>query len=168
MSLRIIFCSIVIFALVPARAKNFAQWSSATNDSLLRNNGIYSILLNEGIDSLLNSNHLQRSDVNIVIDDSAIMDRNLKTDLHIIHLDNSKKILFNNKEGESGEYFVTAKGKLINNSAKDFFFQRYRKYYTKFETISSESNSFWDSAAKPILVTLGAVAVIALFFLVRG
>jgi hypothetical protein len=37
--------------------------------------------------------------------------------------------------------------------------------------ISPKSESavgFWDSTAKPILVTVGAVAVIALFFLIRG
>ncbi len=158
----------MLFALVLTRANVFAQWSPTTNDSLLRSNGVYSILLNEGIDSLLIFNHLQRSQVNIIIDDNAIMDRNLKPDIHIIHLVNSKKILFSNKEGESGEYFVTANGKLIDKSVQDFFFQRSRKYFTKYETVGSESNSFWDSTAKPILVTLGAVAVIALFFLIRG
>jgi hypothetical protein len=52
-----------------------------------------------------------------------------------------------------------------------FSFTKTSKYTTTFDYVGQESNepkSFWDSTAKPILVTLGAVAVIALFFLIRG
>ena len=71
---------------------------------------------------------------------------------------------------------VTAEGVLcclpINVADQKIAFTRMSRYKTIFESHRQGANdseiSFWDSTAKPILVTLGAVLVIALFFLIRG
>jgi hypothetical protein len=92
---------------------------------------------------------------------------------------------------ESGVRFVAASGRITfdDTSQKEIHYLFGKSYHyegisdfkpeesklrpgeskIKVEDITPiESKSFWDSTAKPILVTLGAVAVIALFFIIRG
>ncbi len=95
--------------------------------------------------------------------------------LLIKHIQSSHKILSSTKGIEDGIVIVSADGTLcclpFNKQDETFSFTRTSKYRATFDYVgqmSGDSSSFWDSTAKPILVTLGAVAVIALFFLIRG
>ncbi len=180
---QIIF-AILLSALVPARAEIYGQSYLGIKDSLGRS-GIYQILLNEGIDSVLNSINLSRNDVEVVEDTnltwsdySHIGSRPKDPDTFfkklLIQKNNRNYKIFNSSSTtEQGIYTLSVTGKVVSLPAnipeRTFSFNKSRKYNTVYENdLSNESKSFWDSTAKPILVTLGAVAVIALFFLVRG
>jgi hypothetical protein len=190
MSSRFIFCLLLIFALVPARAKIFAQSSAGTKDSIERRD-IYQVLLDEGIDSVLNSLSLRKDLVHIIMDTNNLkfLDGNRPLQMwygkgdppqyfyfQTLLIDQciKNKTIFNaTSQEEKGIASIVVKGKLISSQNNKpgiiFSFTRYRKYDLVYDNnVSNESNSFWDSTAKPILVTIGAVAAIALFFLIRG
>ena len=159
-----------------------------TKDSSVRN--IYNILIDEGIDSVLNSLNLTRDNLHRIIMDTDIVNRNLSDDYpsHGLHDDQKRifpwdlrisqfirdnKITGYTSNEEIGVYSVSVNGKIRylppGTPDKTFSFTRLRRYTLEFENkISAEPKTFWDSTAKPILVTVGAAAVIALFFLVRG
>ena len=199
-----IILAFFIFALVPAGAKIYGQSEKGTKDSIGSKN-IYQILLNEGIDSILQSIGRSRQNTSIVFDTSKTIDSVINQVPQVVKNKNGegfsvhgsrtgqpckisfppntgildiKNIVFthttnNNSEAmEDGFYKVVASGEVTifdSTYLHQFFINKYRKYTLIYEnSTQSEPKSFWDSTAKPILVTLGAIAVIALFFLVRG
>ena len=156
-----------------------------TKDSNIRKSGIEQGLLAQGIDSVLKAAKYSRENIEVEIDTiekSSLHEEreNEKTDsylgkLIVKHIFISHKILNSSKNAEEGLVFVSADGSLCclpsNLPGQNFSFTKTSKYTTTFDysgLMSNEPKSFWDSTVKPILVTLGAVAVIALFFLVRG
>jgi len=187
---RIILCAIVLFALAFARANVYAQFQSAdTVGKSIRTDMIDSRDLWEGIDSLLKSHGLTVARVRIVCDtlDRRLLSRvgfptsnSNSTQLIIDHIFGYKKFfkggwhskdLFNGRDIDERVVAVDGKIEFSDSSHQSIPFS-----FTRTLTLIPLSDdhipefpeSFWDSTAKPILVTLGAAAVIALFFLVRG
>jgi hypothetical protein len=168
MGSRILICGIVIFALAFARANVYGQRIETVD---------YGLLIN-GIDSVLKSHNLYPDSVFIVVDsfDRKILPVATKhficDSVILLHVAGYRKIYNNNGSSLEGQAYVSVSGELRYKNTvkkKEFFsFERSSNYGACIFNPAEESKSFWDSTAKPILVTLGAVAVIALFFLVRG
>jgi hypothetical protein len=186
--IRIIF-AILLFAFVPARTKIFAQYSKIeTTNTGIRNEDINQTLLFEGIDSVLASMSFSRENIEIEVDTA----RNDTTSFHrqsnsstrvgkylgkliINRFTNFHNTLRNANGIEEGVYSVSASGVLCclpsGSNDQKFSFTKSTQYRTVYEDNSMNAHqpkSFWDTTAKPVLVTIGAVAVIALFFLIRG
>ena len=193
-----IFALIIIISIVFTRANVFAQitYIGQYTAENFKTDELTEKLLNETIDSVLTSRHLTRVHTWLVVDtlreDSTCAPPSRGLAVHSIsrrgteenqytarliirHFERNRQILTSSDTFEEGFVSVSGKGIICldqNGSVpQEFLFSRSAKFRTVFETNSSsatESSSFWDSTAKPILVTLGAVAVIALFFLIRG
>ena len=164
----------MIFALVFARANVFAQ-NFNIEKGIYSGSNVYKILLEEGIDSILKAKMLSPSYTLLIKSDSGFSVHNGNGSTKIILLRDSvfHFVFMNTIDGEEGICGVIADGRINGDALKldgeKFSFARSRKYSIKLENkVPNVNNSFWDSTAKPILVTIGAIAVIALFFLVRG
>jgi hypothetical protein len=181
---RILFCAIVLFALAFARANVYAQASRLGSDPV-RREGVEGFELRIVADSLLNSYHLSLDSVkvNFNTSDEPVFRHHFRSavnhsvgTLYFDHIAGYRII-----SGENGGYmssYIDASGRIVFNesSRKEISFSISRMIGERINPIEGETKnevvlkneSFWDSTAKPILVTLGAAAVIALFFLVRG
>ena len=154
-------------------------------------------LLDELIDSVLRSVHHSRDSIYVAIDTlkedtdcfsnhTQVGSVRLKAYMHnagfkyagkltIRHLETSRTATSFSGSSEEGVVSVLGSGILCFEPSmalvQKFSFAKVLKYRTTYENYLPDKDttkSFWDSTAKPILVTLGAAAVIALFFLIRG
>ena len=183
---KIIF-ALFIFALVPARAKIYGQTSYpiavrySDNNYHLEEVGILDFsTIAKGIDSVLSTMNLARNEVQVFgsssISASLIQSLNSQKKTDTVAGIDLENILCYRKEDPSPGYTkdsIIISGRINyyanNKPSLKFLFQRMAKFGNPGSIdILKEDTSFWDSTAKPILVTLGAIAVIALFFLVRG
>ena len=169
---------IIIIALVFNRANVYGQMPTGTKDSIVRRISPEEKILAQGVDSVLESLNYSRENRRVEID-TANRGANIPLGdyigrLIIQHIHTIYEALNSTKNSEEGLIIVSASGIVCctnsNLPDKKFSFTRSKKYTTTFDLVqkSDDTSSFWDSTAKPILVTLGAVAVIALFFLIRG
>ncbi|MEP7234108.1 MAG: hypothetical protein ABI778_02315 [Ignavibacteriota bacterium] len=182
---RFLFSLIVIFALASARASIFGQTISGTQSAVERTDE-YDRLFEKGIDSLVIAHQLSRSYFSIVYDTSSTS-RDSDYSIHgirgngnqphgsiqITTLKKSTTILKSTNWAEEGFITLEAEGKIccMPTPMKDtlFSFRRTSGFATIFDHDSGGSQeSFWDSTAIPIIVSLGAAVIIALFFLIRG
>ncbi len=71
--------------------------------------------------------------------------------------------------GSGNQQIITASGSVVTlkppKSPQAFTISR---YFPHGIDTSNDDEGFWDSVLQPALVTLGAVAIVALFFLVRS
>lgn len=190
------YCLIIFIVLVFIRASVYGQIHDVGTKLVkpFYTDDLTQKLIDEGIDSVLKSAHLFRENMwvgldTLIEDSTCLINREIYS-LHmermqdgskligkliIRHLEKSRLILNESKGFEEGQITITGKGILCLekdwNAPQPYSFSKSLKYKTTYEaslSTSNEPSSFWDSTAKPILVTLGAVAVIALFFLIRG
>ncbi|MEI8134955.1 MAG: hypothetical protein WCH46_07740 [bacterium] len=166
------YVAFLIFALAPTRAKIFAQETKS---------GMYDRLVREAIDSVLNAHGLSTKNTGILFETGIQVDSTLLNSVRddniifIRDLSRNQRVIRTSEQGEEGEYSITGKYAItkrgvslaeLNGLVRNTL-QRTRRY--SLNLIESDSpHSFWDSTAKPILVTIGAAVVIALFFLIRG
>ncbi len=182
-----IILALFIFALVNSGAKIYAQTSDPIAARYFDNNyhlvevGILDLsAIAKGIDSVLSTMNLMRNEVQVFgsssISASLIQSLNAQKKTDTVAGIDLENILCYRKEDPLPGYTkdsIIISGRINfyanNKPSSKFSFQRMTKFGNPGSICTlKEDSSFWDSTAKPILVTLGAIAVIALFFLVRG
>lgn len=186
-----IILALVIFALVPARTKIYGQIPKDKKARINRREEVVDgFLLKNGLDSVLKAHALDSDRVKIIFDemDSAMLmdysseitgyffghnNSHISTYMYVDHFSGFDKKTLSGIPVE-GIHSIAASGRIIYkdsfNKTEWFFFTKTEEHFYECSISNpvEEKPSFWNSTAIPILVTLGAVAVIALFFLVRG
>ncbi|HET9136681.1 MAG TPA: hypothetical protein VFO76_08585 [Candidatus Kapabacteria bacterium] len=179
----------IAFALVFTRANAFSQGTSSKELS------IYSIdptLIERGIDSIRNANRLSQTETRLVIDTNVprlqdyIKVRAVANPKATIVIKKLSAVQYNDVcpnceiiPNQSVAVTVYGTGVLSFDQAgmpsQQFNFiasQTYRQSQFNIMPVQvkteSPEPSFWESTAQPIIVGLGAVAIIALFFLIRS